>query len=428
MTIADALVAHALAPLTTEDEAHLRTLTLFNIGAAMGEQGRAEVLLAALPLPTSIASDAFLFAARLHTRTQDDFLPAGRAHIGAVTLAVALALCNDVELELLDCLSSGYRVMGLLATTYGSIAQRRGLRPTGVFGPLGAAATAARALHFDRAQTAAAIALAAATSAGTNQAWLSGSDEWLLEVGAAARAGLEAALFVKAGAIAAPEAFEGAAGWSSAFFDDADAQLLSARLRGPSVSPIELVACKLYPVSGIAQVPTELARQAYTRLDQEPVNRVVVQLPVEELAYPGTANHDGIASRPTALMSVAFCVATALRQGKVPLATLEEPQLSPGVEILDRVSVVADAALPEGTSRITVDTATQHLVLEAASRDLLWPSWDATQHGLPLLATRCEVAEEYLRPVCDELARPVPSATNLRGSLATSRLRIGTPP
>jgi dienelactone hydrolase len=66
-------------------------------------------------------------------------------------------------------------------------------------------------------------------TAGTNQAWISGSDEWLIEVGMASRAGIETAELTRAGAHAAPDAFEGAR----------DALALSEQtLRGPATGPI----------------------------------------------------------------------------------------------------------------------------------------------------------------------------------------------
>ena len=51
-------------------------------------------------------------------------------------------------------------------------------------GAVGAAACASVALGLDLDGTANAIALAAARSGGTNQSWISGSDEWMLELGA----------------------------------------------------------------------------------------------------------------------------------------------------------------------------------------------------------------------------------------------------
>ena len=86
---------------------------------------------------------------------------------------------------------------------------------------------------------------------------VSGTDEWLLEVGAAARAGVEAALLTQGGATASPVALEGSVGWARAYFEDDEAQALVER-QANAASHVRDVATKPYPVSGIAQVPTEL--------------------------------------------------------------------------------------------------------------------------------------------------------------------------
>jgi len=271
VTVAHALADRALYGPAQADVDRLRTLTMCNLAAAGGELGSMGKLIEALPLDRSRPPDAaFLYGMRLHARTQDDFFPAGRVHVGAVTLAASLALADSSERRLVEALGAGYEVLCIVSAAYSARAQASGLRPTGVFGPLGAAASAAVALDLDRAGAANAIALAATLAGGTNAAWLAGSDEWLLEAGVAARLGVEAALFTQAGAHASPEALESAAGWARAFFDDEGAGMLIETLAAAETG-IRAVAIKPYPVSGIAQVPTHLACLARRRrADEEP--------------------------------------------------------------------------------------------------------------------------------------------------------------
>lgn len=417
MTIAAELASRAVAPLTPQERSHLRTLTLFNIAALLGKKGRIGTLLGSLPLADDINSQAFLWASRMHSRTQDDFMPSGRVHVGAVTLSVALALGEHVESELLECLAAGYRTVGAVAGVYGRVAQRRGLRPTGVFGPVGAAAVAARALKMDAAETAAAIGLAASASAGTNQAWVSGSDEWVLEVGAAARAGLEAAMFVRAGAAAADEAFEGPAGWGRAYFDDAQASQLTDFLGSDATDPIAAVACKLFPVSGIAQVATALARAAHSRLENDTIEDVTVQVSPDELAYPGSANRLNIVSRSTALMSIAFCVATMLRHGIVRLDSLENPRAGGVADLMEKVRIVANPTLRDGTTQLNVRTTRSEFALEGSADDLLWPTWDRACSEIAELGERCEAPTSPLENTAAELATIEPNALTVRGEL-----------
>lgn len=406
---------------------HLRMLTLYNSAAGLGEVGAVGDLLPRLPVGRSPGADAYRLAAQLHARTQDDFFPAARIHVGAIALAAALALPEHTGVSLLDCLAAGYRAIGLAASPYANAAQQRGFRPSGMFGPLAAAGSAARALSLDADATASALGLATVASAGTNQSWLSGTDEWLLEVGTAARAGVEAALLVVRGATSSPEAFEGAAGWAAAYFDDAEASRLRAIVDAdPISSPVLEVACKLFPVSGIAQVPAELARRARERLGDEPPDRVTVELSPSELAYPGSRNGGDLRSRSSALMSIAFCVAAVLRDGAISLTTLEQPDSSGLSELMGRVQLVAQDTLAEGQARVTViGRGGADLTLEASVTELLHPSWREARERLDPLAARCEASAADLLRVRDVLSMTAPDAMQLREALERTPATIG---
>jgi 2-methylcitrate dehydratase PrpD len=410
MTLSSQLAARAVAPVTDDAKDRLRALTLTNVAAAMGELGRAGEVLERLPLDErNPGSSAFLHAARLHARTQDDFHPAGRVHVGAVTLAVALALADVVGERLLDCLAAGYETMCAVATVYSPDAQRRGYRPTGVFGPIGAAAAAGVALGLDADGIANAIGLAAARSGGTMQSWVSGTDEWMLEVGSAARAGVEAALFTQAGAVAAPDAFEGRAGWARAFFGDERAELLAGEL-DLSRSYIGEVAIKPYPVSGIAQIPTDLGRLAHDDLAGKAVESAVIRLSEREAAYPGSANTGPFRSRSDALMSVAFCVACTLTDGTVRLARLERPnELS---TVTSAIRVQADSGLEE--SQAVLALAAGGADREYAAGDaVLFEPWAAMVGDSGIVARRSEADPARVARAAQQLQAHRPDGREL---------------
>jgi 2-methylcitrate dehydratase PrpD len=414
--IAELLAARAHLPLEARDADALRTLTLTNIAAGVGELGAVTELLRALPLDvtTRRTDAAFLLAAQLHARTQDDFYPEGRVHVGAITLAVTLALAERVQDRTLECLAAGYRVLCAVAEAHSAEAQRRGMRPSGVFGPFGAAACAAIALGLDQAQTANAIALAAAACAGHNQAWIAGSDEWLLEVGAAARAGLEAALFTRAGARAASDAFEGRYGWASALFDEPGAMTLASSLEASVLGP-QVVAIKPYPVSGIAQVPTSLACALHDEVAGEPIEDIRVHISPIEHAYPGSANRGPFVSRSSALMSVAFCVACGISDGAVRLERLEHPGTPDLAGLLDRVRVEPDEAIPENEARVEVRFASGKEEQRAGrASEILFPPWAELCADGDGLARRSEADPRLVTTVRAELAKPAPRATELR--------------
>lgn len=411
MTIAQELADRLLSRPSSEDREYLRALTLTNVAAGIGFLGRSGELIKRLPLdPTRPGDAAFANAARLHARTQDDFHPFGRIHVGAVTLATALATSDLTGERLLDALAAGYEAMCLVATAYSAKAQRRGLRPTGMFGPIGAAATAAVALGLDRDGVANALGLAAARSGGTMQSWLSGSDEWVLEPGAAARAGLEAALFSQAGAVASLEAFEGRAGWSRAYFGD-DAEPLRAALARPG-SYVSEVAVKPYPVSGIAQVPTELACRAKRAVGGGTVRSAVIRLSPSEASYPGSSNGGPFRSRSDALMSVPFCIACAFTDGAVRIARLESPnELSDLVAV---VELVSDEALGEGEGVLRLDVDGEILELSGDGSELLHPTWEAlTADSAAALAVRSEAEPDAVAATVEHLRPQSPDARPL---------------
>jgi 2-methylcitrate dehydratase PrpD len=278
-----------------------------------------------------------------------------------------------------------------------------------MFGPFGAAASAAVALGLDRDRCIDALALAATMTGGTTQAWLSGTSEWLLEAGWAARAGVDAALLAEAGATGSREAFEGGSGWCRAFFGDAEGERLAAAIDSAG-SRIAEVAAKPYPVSGIAQVPTHLACLAHRQLGGGIPSSVEVRLAPAEVAYPGSANGGPFKGRPDALMSVAYCVACGLHDGAVKLDRLERAAAGELDETVARVRLVGDPALEEGHAIVTIDGGDGPLELEARDGELLFPGWDELAGAGAELARRTECEERLVSDCVAALGADQPDA------------------
>jgi 2-methylcitrate dehydratase PrpD len=420
VSIAERLAERSSEEVGPHEEDLLRTLTLTNIAAGIGELGPSGDLIRRLPFNADArpADAGFVFAAQLHARTQDDFLPEGKVHVGAIVLSATLALAEEVGDRTLECLAAGYRVMCDVAPVYAALAQRSGLRPSGVFGPFGAAAAAAKALSLSPEETANAIALAAAACGGHNQAWISSSDEWLFEVGAATRAGVEAALFTRSGARAAPDAFEGNAGWAAALFNDPGASPLAVRVAGEPAA-VGSVAIKPYPVSGIAQVATDLACGLHSEFHSGQPTSVRVRISPSDLAYPGSSNTGPFVSRSAALMSVAFCVASGLLDGVVRLDRLDNPGAEELTTILDMIDVEAAPDLTENEARVELDVrGATTLVRRGGPEQVLHPTWKALASEVKGLARRSEASLELLESALSELQRDRPGAVGLRTVLA----------
>ena len=388
-SVAERLADRALAAAAAPDAAVLRPLILTNLSAALGATDGTERPLVAVVSGTDPASAAFRLAARMHVRTQDDFFPSGRVHVGAVVVPPVLALGTD---NFWGAVAAGYAVFTVIAATYSADCQDRGFRPSGIMGPPAAAAAAGVALGLSRDQLAAAIAAAATASAGTNQAWVDGSGEWLLEVAHAARAGVEAAQLVDAGLpTAVGRGFEGRSGWGTAYFGDAGASRLVKQL--DSGDQTYRVATKPYPVSGIAQVPTHLSTLLGAKLDHHLPDRMVVAMPTRSLDYPGSRNRGPFRSRSDSLMSVARCCAVAYLSGYVSINGLSAPPSADEARLVDAIELVADdSAGPEGVT-VTVEAGGTELSRHGDADELLYPTWAELRSDLAGLATRSEAAE-----------------------------------
>jgi 2-methylcitrate dehydratase PrpD len=414
VTVARDLATIGSAPVSAVDADYIRAATLTNIAAGAGDLGSSQKLIDRVTelYAGTPAGDAVGLAMRLHARTQDDFVPSGRSHLGAVTLAAALALADEVGDRLIECLAAGYRTMIALARCYSAEVQHRRYRPTGFFGPFGSTRTATRALGLDDDEATMALGVACITTSGTNQAWISGTDEWLLEVGFASRAGVECAQLARAGARSSPVCFEGDAGWSFAFFDDTAAAQL-ARSLPAEISIASTVATKPYPVSGIAQPATHLAAQAHGELAGRTPRKITVRMSAAEADYPGSLNRGPFVARGQALMSVAYCVAAALADGLVTLRRLEEPGGLAG--LIDIVEIVADPGLEEMATTLVIAADDGEFTFSGHGRDMLFPVWAELDSAA--VARRSEAPERLVEAAHRELSRPRPDARVLKDLL-----------
>ena len=401
MSLALELADDALRAAEAADAQLLNTFLLSNLVVAAGARPQEPLLRAIATFTDSSTSGlAYRLSARMHFRTQDDFDPGGRVHVGAVVIPALLAIDG---VSVLEPMAAGYSVLTRVARVYRDEAEARGLRPTGMFGPIGAAAAAGVALGLDRKGLGSAIAISTTMCAGTNQSWVDGTDEWVLEVAASARAGVEAAMAAQAGMRGAQNAFEGRAGWAPAFFGDGDAALL-AKVVGDDAFGLDHVSVKAFPVSGIAQVPTALASLMGKRFDSRPPERLEIRVPAREFNYPGSSNRGPFKSRSDSLMSIARCCALAYANGKIPLRLLAEPPLDNEETVLKVTEVVSDSALAEGAAELRVSLEGNEAALTGHDAELLHPTWEELGGDLEGLAERCEIPVERAECLHDLVA------------------------
>ena len=164
---------------------------------------------------SSLADAAFVNAVMGHGLVREDMHSASISHLGVVVLPTLLALSQYKRVSGADFMSAvvvGYEVGARIGQALMDAKMARMFRPTGITGPIGAAAAGARLLGLSVEQTTNAIALATNTVAGFNQWGHTGGSEMYFHVGVAARNAVSSVLLAEVGAFGSPTALDGEAG------------------------------------------------------------------------------------------------------------------------------------------------------------------------------------------------------------------------
>ena len=338
---------------------------------ALGEQGptaSARLLLSGRPATPETA--AFVNAALMHARAQDDVYFPGLTHVGAMTTPAVLGVGEQLGSsgrDMLTALIAGYEAAGAISQGFAKRTTARGFRASGLYGGFGAAAAVARLLRLDREATANAIGIVASMAAGTNQTWVAGTQEWQFQVGLAARNGILAARLAAVGGTGAPDALEGSAGFYAAFMGDLDQVANVGADLGTAWRSLD-VTYKPYAVCAILQGPVlqaiQLARQH--ALTAESISAVRLALNPAEAAYPGTDSTGPFSDTGATLMSAQFCLSVALSQQAVrgsDLKRFADPSLQP---LIQRTTVQADAGLGARAFVLEVDLTSGQTVRHAS--------------------------------------------------------------
>jgi 2-methylcitrate dehydratase PrpD len=296
---------------------------------------------------TTIGGATLANATLFHGRNQEDFTW-GSTHPSVVIVPVLTALLEAKKLpidRLVPAVIGGYEVACLLDKAYASKTTPVGFRGTPLYGVVGAAAAVARAYALSGAETAAALANAAAFAGGTLQSQANGTHEWRYQVGVAAWAGLTAAHLAKAGSVSAPLAFEGRAGYVSAF-TRAPCEVSELIGKLGEEWHIMNVAFKPYPLPAWNQTPVILGLRVRNAIGNRAIRRVEVRMSPYEVKYPGKDSKGPFATDTAAKLSIAFTVATTLAHGTPTFPLLLDYQNEQTTQMLEKVDVIPDSDVP----------------------------------------------------------------------------------
>ncbi len=299
--------------------------------------------------------DAGRWSALAHVLDFDDLHMESTTHVSAVCVPAVLASGGEAGAYL-----AAAGAMARLGTALGWAHYRSGWHATCTAGAPAAAIGAARSLGLDRAQTAAAIALAVPAAGGVQRAF--GSSGKSLQVGFAADAGVRAAQLVAAGADADPSALDQ---WLTLVGGDPDALDLS----GPAI-PGGL-AIKVFPCCYAMQRPIAAVR-ALLATAQPDGHRDITRIREIRVTAPEATVHPLIHHRPrTGLegkFSLEYAVATALIDDYPGIAsfTTDAVMRPTAQRLINRTSTTL---IPGGTGLLDGETGIELVLSDGHCRN-----------------------------------------------------------
>lgn len=281
----------------------------------------APVPFAGLMLPAPQA--ALINGVAAHALDYDDV--ALSAHTSTVLVPAILAEGHRLDVSGADALRAyvvGYEVWAELFSRESDQYHLKGWHPTGVFGPVAAAAAVATLNRLPQEQTRQALAIAASMASGLVVNF--GTMTKPLHAGRAAAAGIEAVRLSQLGLTSAPDVFEHAAGYLSA---------LSPAGRADREGPCELgrtarilesgLSVKAYPVcySGHRVIDGVVDIAERENILPTQVRRVRVTIgPAQASMLRNHRPQTGLEAK----FSAEFAIAAALVERKVGLAQLTD--------------------------------------------------------------------------------------------------------
>lgn len=287
---------------------------------------------------------AFANGALGHALVREDMHAASVCHIGVVVIPAALAVAEARDVpgrEVLAAIAAGYEITARLGRALIDREVAAHFRPTGLVGPVGAAAAAARVAGADETTIARAMALAANTSSGLNEWPRAGGAEMFFHPGFAARNAVTAAALARHGAAASLTALDGSAGLFAAF-----GRVEKAREVVPLADGAwEILAVYHKPAPACNYVQTA-CRCALDLVEEgvkaDDIRAVRVALFPAALEYPGCDNAGPFETLLAAKMSIQYSVAAVLARGRLEEANytrLDDPRT---LELARRIALESD--------------------------------------------------------------------------------------
>ena len=298
----------------------------------------------------AVAGDAaFANAVAAHGLVREDMHTGSIAHLGVVIWPALTAMLAGMEQPVsghnfLTAGIAGYEVGARIGSALMDAQLARLFRPTGMSGPVAAAAACGILIGLDEAQLTVALGLSFNTLAGFNEWPHSGGSEMYFHAGFAARNGMAAARLAREGAFAAPTILEGEAGLFRAI----------ARREPPADIPLyadgfEILSVfhKQAPACNYAQTPCQAALEAARAFDGslDDIASITVRCTEAARLYPGCDHAGPFGNVLQAKMSIQYGVAAVIASrtmSEANYARSDDPEVA---VLIGKIALETDAAL-----------------------------------------------------------------------------------
>lgn len=287
----------------------------------------------------------------VHSLLKDDSLPGSRTHPASMVVPTALSLAEDLKRTGADVIVAvvlGYELIGRLSARYkvSTPVVDRGHRGSPIFGPFGAAATAASLLKLDDEAYKNALSFAAQCCSGVLEPLSKGTPEYRFQNAAASRNGLMAALLAKEGLRAVDTIFEGDYGFLRTFagLNEAPPEIL-ANLG--TEYEISRSTHKPYPTCGNNELAIQITERLVelNALTPQQVEVVCVRVHPQRATYPGCEYSGPFLTTEQALLSKPFALASIISTGALRVVTyrnLDDPTIA---RLAGQVEVVGEVGM-----------------------------------------------------------------------------------
>ncbi|MCK1353262.1 MmgE/PrpD family protein [Bradyrhizobium sp. CW7] len=327
---------------------------------------------------TAAAADAaFVNAVTSHATGQADC--GGGGHPGTFVVPVCLAVGEQHRRsgkEILSAIVVGYEAAQRMTVAAGAALHSNGFRWVPAIGVFGAAASASILSGLNTREFANALNFAANMAGGVYEGMGDGTMESHVHAGLAARSGVTAAAFARAGGESSPTTLDGAAGFFSTFARGRDHEpgALTAeakRLGIHSAWSKPFAACKAN------QETMRLIRLLHpTSLTPSEIERIIITRPARDYDAPGICDEPPYHNKVQAVMSARFtAVATLL--GKPVMGSryfYESFGDSDVEEVAHKTTLLTTDA---GDETVTVEVVRRDgPTLTLRSKDVAGATWD----------------------------------------------------